>query len=111
MIELLREGQVSGGHYSAEALDIGMGIRPDLIGQGRGKLYARAVARYGTNRYGANQLRVTIAAFNQRAQRVWRQLGFEQVEKFVKMVSGEEFVVMTCAFLKQSQRLATAVPR
>ena len=90
------DGQVPGGDYSAEALDIGMGIRPDLTGLGRGKQYAQAVAQYGANRYGAKQLRVTIAAFNQRAQRVWRQLGFEQVETFVKLGGGEEFVVMIC---------------
>jgi [ribosomal protein S18]-alanine N-acetyltransferase len=91
------DGQVPGGEYSSEALDIGMGIRPDLVGKGRGRQYAQAVVRYGTNQYGAQQLRVTIAEFNKRAQRVWEQLGFEQVEKFVKIGSEEEFVIMTCA--------------
>jgi [ribosomal protein S18]-alanine N-acetyltransferase len=90
------DGRVSGGDYSGEALDIGMGIRPDLVGQGRGKLYARSVVEYGTNQYGARQLRVTIAQFNQRAQRVWAQLGFEPVAKFVKIGSTEEFVIMNC---------------
>ena len=91
------DGQVPGGHYSAEALDIGMGIRPDLVGQGHGKQYAQAVARYGANKLRYKQLRVTIAQFNKRAQRVWEQLGFKQVEKFIKTGSEEEFVVMTCA--------------
>jgi len=90
------DGQVPGGDYSAEALDIGMGIRPDLVGQGRGKQYAQAVVEHGTNKYRAQQLRVTIAEFNKRAQRVWAQLGFEQVEKFVKIGSEEEFVIMAC---------------
>jgi [ribosomal protein S18]-alanine N-acetyltransferase len=91
------DGQVPGGEYSSEALDIGMGIRPDLVGQGRGRQYAQAVVRYGANQYGAQQLRVTIAEFNKRAQRVWEQLGFEQVEKFVKIGSEEEFVIMAYA--------------
>lgn len=91
------DGQVPGGDYSVEALDIGMGIRPDLVGQGGGKQYAQAVVRYGANQYGAQQFRVTIAEFNKRAKRVWEQLGFEQVEKFVKIGSGEAFVVMACA--------------
>ncbi len=60
------DGQVLGGQYSTDALDIGMGVRPDLVGQGRGKQYAQAVARYGTNLYQAKQLRVTIAKFNKR---------------------------------------------
>ncbi len=91
------DGRVPGGEYSSEALDIGMGIRPDLVGKGCGRQYAQAVARYGENQYGAQQLRVTIAEFNKRAQRVWEQLGFEQVEKFVKIGSEEEFVIMICA--------------
>lgn len=91
------DGQVPGGNYSVEALDIGMGIRPDLVGQGRGKQYAQAVARYGAGQYGTQQLRVTIAAFNQRAQRVWAKLGFERVEKFAKNGDENEFVIMICA--------------
>jgi [ribosomal protein S18]-alanine N-acetyltransferase len=91
------DGQVPGGGYNSEALDIGMGIRPDLVGKGRGKHYAQAVVRYGANQYRVQQLRVTIAEFNKRAQRVWEQLGFEQMEKFVKIGSEEEFLIMTCA--------------
>ncbi|MBE9075714.1 GNAT family N-acetyltransferase [Romeria aff. gracilis LEGE 07310] len=91
------DGQVPGGDYSTEALDIGMGIRPDLVGLGRGKHYAQAIARYGVCQHGAQVLRVTIAAFNQRAQQVWKQLGFEQVDQFVKIGSKERFVVMVCA--------------
>jgi [ribosomal protein S18]-alanine N-acetyltransferase len=39
------DGQVPGGDYSSEAIDIGMGIRPDLVGRGHGKQYAQAVVR------------------------------------------------------------------
>lgn len=88
------DGRVPGGCYNVEALDIGMGIRPDLTGKGRGKYYAQAVVEYGIKQYSAKQLRVTIADFNQRAKRVWQQLGFRQVEKFVKIGTQEEFVIM-----------------
>lgn len=89
------DARVPGGNYSSEAIDIGMGIRPDLIGLGRGKCYARAVADYGENKYQAKQLRVTIAFFNKRAQRVWQQLGFDRQEKFLKIGTEEEFIIMT----------------
>lgn len=88
------DGQVPGGSYRDQALDIGMGIRPDRIGQGRGSSYARAVADYGVQCYQMTQLRVTIATFNQRAQRVWRSLGFEPIETFYKTDTHKEFVVM-----------------
>jgi [ribosomal protein S18]-alanine N-acetyltransferase len=88
------DGQVPGGNYSMAALDIGMGIRPDLVGQGKGKHYAQAVVREGMSQYEVQQLRVTIADFNKRAQRVWGKLGFKQVEKFIKVGSEEKFVIM-----------------
>lgn len=91
------DGQVPGGQYSLKALDIGMGIHPNLIGRGRGKEYAKAIAEYGIKKYKAKWLRVTIANFNQRARRVWEQLGFKQVEKFIKIGTEEEFVVMVYA--------------
>lgn len=91
------DGQVSGGDYRVEALDIGMGIRPDLTGQRHGELYAQAVIKYGVDQYRVQKLRVTIAKFNKRAQRVWEKLGFEQVEEFAKINSGEKFVIMTRA--------------
>lgn len=52
------DGRVPGGNYDIEALDIGMGIRPDLVGQGKGKQYAKTVAMYRANRYTAKHLRV-----------------------------------------------------
>lgn len=88
------DGQVPGGNYGVEALDVGMGIRPDLTGQRHGEHYAQAVVKYGADRYRAQKLRVTIAKFNKRAQRVWEKLGFEQVEEFAKIASGEKFVIM-----------------
>lgn len=88
------DGRVSGGNYEVDALDIGMGIRPDLTGQGQGVKYARAAIDYGIERYRAPRLRVTIARFNQRAQRVWQKLAFELIEAFAKIESGEPFVIM-----------------
>ncbi len=40
------DGQVAGGDYSGQCLDIGMGIWPDLTGRGNGKRYAQAVVSY-----------------------------------------------------------------
>ena len=91
------DGQVSGGDYRTPALDMGMGMRPDLVGQGNGRYYAHAVARYGSHHYSTNRLRVTIATFNQRAQRVWTSLGFEPAETFVKTNSDQTFVVLVRA--------------
>ena len=88
------DGQVPGGDYRTKALDLGLGIRPELTGKGHGKYYARAVMAYGFEHYKAQRLRVTIAAFNKRAQRVWRKLGFKPEEAFTKLSTEERFLIL-----------------
>ena len=78
------EGQVPGGDYSADILDVGIGIRPDLTGQSEGDNYAKAVFSFAHEELGAVALRVTIAAFNKRSQRVVEKAGFERTQVFTK---------------------------
>lgn len=87
------DAQVPGGDYSVDALDIGMGIRPDLTGRGLGATFASAVITFAVAHYAPPRLRVTIAAFNQRAQRVWQRLGFQLVAHFGRSQDGMPFVV------------------
>ena len=88
------DGQVPGGDYTQEALDIGMGIQPELTGRGLGSSYVAAVVDYARRTFAPKCLRVTIAAFNQRAQSVWQKNGFQQVQAFRQEVTQREFVVM-----------------
>lgn len=88
------DGQVPGGDYSADALDIGLGVRPDLTGQGRGHLYVSAVVDFGRCTFGPAALRVTIAEFNKRALRVWQKVGFRAVQRFTRTPDGMAFVVL-----------------
>ena len=88
------DGQVSGGDYNTPALDIGMGVRPDLTGQGRGFQYVNAVIDFAIRTYSPDGLRVTIAAFNSRAMRVWEKAGFQVVQKFRGGWTNMEFVIM-----------------
>lgn len=89
------DGQVPGADYSEEALDIGLGVRPDLTGQGRGGEFAAVVLAFAKETYRPKQLRVTIAEFNERAMSVWRKAGFQEVERFGRESDGMPFVVFT----------------
>jgi len=89
-----KDGQVPGGNYQEDALDIGMGIRPELTGQGQGSDFAAAVLDFAQRTFMPNQYRVTIAAFNQRAQRVWNGLGFRVVQSFHRGENDLEFIIM-----------------
>lgn len=92
------DAQVPGGDYSQEALDIGMMIKPALTGQGMGSVFAREVIQRGINKYVPRKLRVTIAAFNQRAIRAWEKNGFQRIQSFKRRGDGLEFVIMTLTY-------------
>ena len=88
------DAQVPGGDYALEAIDIGMGMRPDLTGQGNGALYATAVFDFATIYYPDLPQRVTIAQFNERAQQLCRGFGFVQVACFLREKDERAFVIM-----------------
>lgn len=87
------DGQVAGGDYTAEAVDIGMGVRPDLTGHGLGGMFAGVAIDYACKTFAPHRLRVTIAAFNHRAQKVWRRHGFEQVQQFHSHFGNRPFII------------------
>jgi [ribosomal protein S18]-alanine N-acetyltransferase len=71
------------GVYEREpALDIGLGMRPDLTGQGLGEEFVHAGLRFAKENYSPPAFRLTVATFNQRAIRVYERVGFETVETF-----------------------------
>jgi ribosomal-protein-alanine N-acetyltransferase len=88
------DARVPGGDYSKDAVDIGMGMRPDLTGRGRGATHAAAVFAFAQERYPEQTQRVTIAAFNGRAQRLCQKFGFRIVERFAHARDGRPFVIM-----------------
>jgi len=88
------DAQVPGGDYDLEALDVGLGIRPDLTGQGSGIVFVEKVLDFARHRYHPLRFRVTIAEFNQRAQKVWRKAGFRQVMRFWRFLDGKAFVIL-----------------
>lgn len=87
------DGQVPGGDYSTPALDIGLGMRPDLTGQGRGFAFVAATIDFAIKAFNPTTLRVTIAEFNQRAQHVWQQAGFRQAQTFRRGKDGLPFII------------------
>lgn len=76
------DGQVPGGDYDDSALDTGGGLRPDLTGHGLGREAVRTGLGFGQRLLRPAAFRVTIAAFNIRAQRVVTSLGFCRVASF-----------------------------
>ena len=71
------------GLYEREiALDVGLGMRPELTGQGLGEEFVHAGLQFAESAYDPRAFRLTVATFNRRAIRVYERAGFEPVETF-----------------------------
>lgn len=90
------DAQVPGGDYQdSDALDVGLGLRPDLAGQGRGLGFLEAILDFARRRYAATRFRATIAVFNRRSRRVFEKAGFVEAQHFVSASARPlEFVIM-----------------
>jgi RimJ/RimL family protein N-acetyltransferase len=92
------DARVPGGDYrDPGAIDVGLGMRPDLTGRGDGLAFVQAVLAFGRQRFDARRWRLSVAAFNRRAMRVYERAGFVEVGRFRRGGRPDdlEFVIMT----------------
>ena len=95
-------GRVPGGEragvYAEDAVDVGLGLRPDLTGRGLGGAFVAAGLAHGRAVLTPppTRFRLSVAAFNERAIRVYERAGFRAGPRFTSPVGGVEvaFVLM-----------------
>ncbi|WP_215113250.1 GNAT family N-acetyltransferase [Exiguobacterium sp. s63] len=66
--------------YSSDFTDIGLGLRPDLTGQGYGKSFVTYIVERAMER--RKPLRLTVASFNERAIHLYETVGFRTITSF-----------------------------
>ena len=71
-----QEARVPGLAERSGVLDVGLGMRPDLTGQGRGREFAEAVLAHGQAVSGVARLRAVVQDWNARSRRLLTGLGF-----------------------------------
>jgi RimJ/RimL family protein N-acetyltransferase len=89
------DGQVPGGDYSLSALDIGLGMKPELTGKGYGKKFFTAILDFAAQRFSPVTVRLTVADFNKRALHLYLGLGFSAVDRFIHADSKIPFTILT----------------
>jgi [ribosomal protein S18]-alanine N-acetyltransferase len=85
---------VPGYDYDESALDTGGGLRPDLTGRGLGAQAISAGLAFGQREFAPAAFRMTIAAFNVRAQRVVLGLGFTLTASFLATTTGVRYQIL-----------------
>jgi RimJ/RimL family protein N-acetyltransferase len=73
-----QEARVPGLAADENVIDIGVGMRPDLVGHGLGRVFGAAVLDYVSGRYGDRPLRAVVQSWNERSLRLTRRLGFRE---------------------------------
>lgn len=57
-------------------IEIGLGLRPGLTGQGRGKAFLEEILRFVRENYSFEKIKLDVVSFNQRAIKVYERAGF-----------------------------------
>jgi len=84
------DARVPGGDYRGEGIvDVGLGLRPDLTGQGIGLRFVNAIVAFAAKEGRPRKLRLTVAVLNQRAIRVYERAGFRVVGSFAGHLPGQ----------------------
>lgn len=70
---------------------IGLGMKPELTGNGMGLEFLRAGMRYAISKYNPNEIKLAVATFNERAIKVYQRAGFETDGTYMQDINGSQF--------------------
>jgi [ribosomal protein S18]-alanine N-acetyltransferase len=76
--------------HQGDTVEVGLGLRPDLTGSGRGLSFLLAGLEFAREQYAPARFRLTVAAVNQRAIRVYERAGFRRGESYTHRTNGGE---------------------
>jgi RimJ/RimL family protein N-acetyltransferase len=75
------DGDLVGFYFFAprgDATFYGLGLRPDLTGRGIGRKFVERGVEYARSQLGAQRIVLDVAAFNERALKVYGRAGFHR---------------------------------
>ena len=94
------DGALEGFWYfrpGGDEVEVGLGLRPDLTGGGRGRAFAEAALGYARREWAPLRFRLYVASWNARAIHTYERLGFGEVARATRsfaLVGEHEFVEM-----------------
>lgn len=101
---VVEDGEGVIGYFSlnktdSTTIDLGLGMRPDLTGNGMGLAFLKEGLAFVRSEYNPEKFTLSVAVFNQRAIKVYKKAGFVEVNTFMQDTNGGSF-----EFLKMELR-------
>ncbi len=81
------------------AVDIGLGMKPDITGNGLGLQFINAGLAFSKEQYSCNYITLSVATFNERAITVYKRAGFKAVGTFVQKTNGSCFEFLRMSYI------------
>jgi [ribosomal protein S18]-alanine N-acetyltransferase len=73
------------------AVELGLGLRPDLTGRGLGASFLAAGIEFARARFAPERLVLCVATFNERAIKVYERVGFVRDRVYMHTTNGAEW--------------------
>lgn len=83
-----------------DSVEIGLGMRPDLTGKGDGLAFLEEGLAFAKEKFGAKTFELAVAAFNERAIKVYEKAGFRPSRKFMQETNGGHYEF--CEMIKEA---------
>jgi ribosomal-protein-alanine N-acetyltransferase len=76
---------------AGQTVEVGLGLRPDLTGKGLGRAFLTAGLTFGQEHFSVGMWSLSVATFNTRAIRLYGQVGFIPLNRFMHHTNGGEY--------------------
>ena len=80
-------------------VDIGLGMRPDLTGKGKGEEFIKAGIVCIQSEWKPQKITLSVASFNERAIKVYEKAGFTEVGIFMQETNGSTFEFLKMEYI------------
>ncbi|MFD2043129.1 GNAT family N-acetyltransferase [Ornithinibacillus salinisoli] len=71
--------------------DIGLGMRPNLTGGGKGLEFLKTAMDFVISTYEPEKITLSVATFNKRAIKLYRKIGFKDMHTFIQATNGSTY--------------------
>lgn len=95
-------GYAAGIYTDLRKLDMGLGLKPDLTGNGKGRGFLSEVLSFLNNLFSGREYQLVVAAFNERAIRVYERMGFVKETHFLSKYEEKELEFISMSYIKNN---------